>query len=64
MMVMIKLLNRLLKPDNRTYPVLRDPNFIPRCYEMTNEERLAALKRSDDLLKKRTENQVSDYYGA
>jgi hypothetical protein len=61
---MIRLIEKLLKNDNRTYPTLRDPNFSPRCYEMTHEERLAALKRSDDLLKKRTENQVSDYYGA
>jgi len=43
---------------------MRDPLGNPRCYEMTNEERLAALARSDELLKQRVENHVPNYFGA
>jgi hypothetical protein len=31
---------------------------------MTDEERAAALARSEKLLKERVKNHVSDYYGA
>ncbi len=61
---MLKLIEKLFKNDNRTYPTLRDPRFSPRCYEMTDEERAAALARSEKLLKERVKNHVSDYYGA
>jgi len=30
---------------------MRDPDGAPKCYEMTDEETLNAVKRSDDLLK-------------
>jgi len=61
---MVRLIEKLFKNDDRTYPTLRDPEFSPRCYEMTDEERAAALTRSDKLLKERVKNHVSDYYGA
>jgi hypothetical protein len=50
--------------NNYHYPLMRDPLGNPRCYEMTNEERLAALARSDELLKQRVENHVPNYFGA
>lgn len=35
-------------PD--TYPLMRDPNFSPKCYEMTDAEKLVAAQRADQLL--------------
>ena len=32
------------------YPLMRDPNFSPKCYEMTDGEKLAAAERADKLL--------------
>jgi hypothetical protein len=42
---------------NHKYPLMRDPDGAPKCYEMTDEETLNAVKRSDDLLKP-TKNQA------
>jgi hypothetical protein len=28
------------------YPLMRDPNFSPKCYEMTDAEKLVAVQRS------------------
>jgi hypothetical protein len=61
---MFKLLEKLLSNNNHQYPLMRDPLRNPKCYEMTDEERLAAITKSDELLKQRTENHVPDYYGA
>jgi len=33
-----------------TYPLMRDPNFSPKCYEMTDAEKLVAAQRADQLL--------------
>lgn len=43
---------------------MRDPQRNPKCYEMTDVERLAALARSDKLLKQSMERHASGYYGA
>ena len=32
------------------YPLMRDPNFSPKCYEMTDSEKLAGAERADKLL--------------
>ena len=55
---------KLKQNANHQYPLMRDPLRNPKCYEMTTEERLAALARSDELLKNRVANHVPDYYGA
>jgi len=34
------------------YLILRDPEFSPKCYEMTDEEKLQALHNSNRLLAK------------
>lgn len=34
-----------------SYPLMRDPNFSPKCYEMTENEKLVAIKLSEKLLK-------------
>ena len=33
------------------YPLMRDPSFSPKCYELTDIERLAAIAKADKLLK-------------
>ena len=37
-------------PDS--YPLMRDPNFSPKCYEMTDAEKQQAVNNADELLKK------------
>lgn len=32
-------------PERNEYEILRDPNRIPKCYEMTDEERLQAVSK-------------------
>jgi hypothetical protein len=62
---MFKLLEKLKSTTaNHQYPLMRDPQFQPKCYELTDAERLAALARSDELLAKRVANQVPGYFGA
>ena len=41
-------------PD--TYPLMRDPNFSPKCYEMTDVERQQSANTADSLLKKTDDN--------
>ncbi len=49
---------------NHQYPLMRDPQRNPKCYEMTEQERLDAIKRLDDRLKDRKQEQHRGYYGA
>ena len=43
---------------------MRDPQRSPKCYEMTEEERLEAVLRTEQLLKERDREQSHGYYGA
>jgi hypothetical protein len=62
---MFKLLEKLKRPTtNHQYPLMRDPLRNPKCYEMTDAERFAAIARSDELLKQRVEHHVPGYNGA
>jgi hypothetical protein len=45
---MIKLNN-----SNLSYPLMRDPQRNPKCYELTDIERLAAVDLADQLLKQK-----------
>ena len=36
------------------YELLRDPQRQPKCYEMTEQERLEAVKRTEQLLQEHT----------
>ncbi len=47
---MIGLLFKSTKTDHR-YPLMRDPKRDPRCYEMTEQERLEAIQQLDKMLK-------------
>jgi hypothetical protein len=49
---------------NLEYPLMRDPQRNPKCYEMTEQERLAALLKVDELLKDRDAVNSQGYYGA
>ena len=50
-MAMIKRLVR--QGANHQYPLMRDPQRNPKCYELTDQEREEANRRVDNLLRKR-----------
>lgn len=54
---MIKINNKDL-----SYPLMRDPLRNPKCYELTDVERLASVKLADQLLKEKED--AEQYWGA
>jgi hypothetical protein len=56
---MIKIKNKDL-----SYPLMRDPLRNPKCYELTDVERMAAVELADQLLKEREAEQANQYWGA
>lgn len=40
----------------KPYPLMRDPNFSPKCYEMTDAEKMSASLRADTLLAQHMHN--------
>jgi hypothetical protein len=59
-----KVIKKLLQVDTLTYPLMRDPARQPKCYEMTEEERVEAVQRTEQLLKEKVLEQSHGYYGA
>lgn len=60
-----QMLAKLFQPKpNHQYPLMRDPQRNPKCYEMTEQERLAALERVDAMLKESDKVNAQGYYGA
>lgn len=58
----MKILKQYSHPD---YPLMRDPARQPKCYEMTEEERLEAVTQVAKLLEQRRRDEVQNtYYGA
>jgi hypothetical protein len=58
------MIKDLLKVDTLTYPLMRDPARQPKCYEMTEEERLEAVAQVAKLLEQRRRDDVQNtYYG-
>jgi hypothetical protein len=50
------MITKIFQPQpNLTYPLMRDPQQQPKCYEMTEEERLQAVKQIAERLRQRTE---------
>ena len=50
---------------NLNYPLMRDPQRSPKCYEMTEEERLEAVSQVAKLLEQRWRDEANNtYYGA
>ena len=59
------MIKKLLQVDTLTYPLMRDPARQPKCYEMTEEERLEAVTQVAKLLEQRRRDDVQNtYYGA
>jgi hypothetical protein len=59
------MIAKLLQPQpNLNYPLMRDPKRNPKCYEMTEEERLESVQRVAELLRKKSEEAKHVYYGA
>jgi hypothetical protein len=62
----IQVIKQLFQPQpNLDYPLMRDPQRSPKCYEMTEEERLKAVTQVAKLLEQRRRDEVNNtYYGA
>jgi hypothetical protein len=59
------VIKELLHLDILTYPLMRDPAGQPKCYEMTEEERLEAVAQVAKMLEQRRRDNVQNtYYGA
>ena len=52
------------KDNNLSYPLMRDPLRNPKCYELTDTERLVAVDLADQLLKERDLENSEQYWGA
>jgi len=52
-----------LQPDF-DYPLMRDPQRNPKCYELTDQEREEAVQRVDRILRERALENEQGYYGA
>jgi hypothetical protein len=60
------VIKKLFQPQpNLNYPLMRDPQRSPKCYEMTEEERLEAVTQVAKLLEqRRCDDANNTYYGA
>jgi hypothetical protein len=60
------MINKLFQPQpNLNYPLMRDPKRQPKCYDMTEEERLKAVTQVAKLLEQRRRDDAKNtYYGA
>jgi hypothetical protein len=54
---MIKIKNKDL-----SYPLMREPSRNPKCYELTDSERMDAVELADRLLKEKED--ANQYWGA
>jgi len=52
------------KETELSYPLMRDPQRNPKCYELTDTERLAAVDLADELLLARELEAAEQYWGA
>ena len=46
------------------YPLMRDPQGNPKCYELTEAERIASVELADELLLARELDNAEQYWGA
>ena len=49
------------KTNDHRYPLMRDPQRNPKCYELTDHEREEAIRRVDRILYERTIEQSRRY---
>jgi hypothetical protein len=58
------MIAKILRPSrNGQYPLMRDLARQPKCYELTDQERLEAVKRVDQLLAEQAAEAKNVYYG-
>lgn len=59
------MIKTLFSPQpNLSYPLMRDPQRQPKCYELTDQEREEATRRVEDLLREKRSADQNVYYGA
>jgi hypothetical protein len=58
----IRTISKFIKQSHLIYPLMRDPKRNPKCYELTDTERLAAVELADKLLKE--QEHADQYWGA
>ena len=58
-----KVIKRILGVNTLDYPLMRDPARQPKCYEMTEQERIEAVKKTEALLKEKQLLSTPGYYG-
>jgi hypothetical protein len=58
------MIKKFFKIQDHKYPLMRDPQRNPKCYELTDQEREEAVRRVDQLLRERTAEHSHGYYGA
>jgi hypothetical protein len=53
------MIAKLLRQSmNIQYPLMRDPQRQPKCYELTDDERMKAVEKVDQLLKSRAQSNL------
>jgi hypothetical protein len=60
---MNKTIKRLFPLTGTSYPLMRDPQRQPKCYELTDQERDEAVRKTDALLKEKRLLSTPGYYG-
>jgi hypothetical protein len=55
---------KFFQPMELDYPLMRDPQRNPKCYELTDQEREEAVQRVDRILRERALEHAHGYYGA
>ncbi len=58
------MLKKLFKVRDLSYPLMRDPERKPKCYELTDQEREEAVRKVDQLLRERDVERTHGYFGA
>jgi hypothetical protein len=57
------MIERILGTDILDYPLMRDPSRQPKCYDLTDQERIEAVRKADALLKEKQLLLTPGYYG-
>jgi hypothetical protein len=52
------------KRPSHQYPLMRDPQRNPKCYDLTDQEREEATRKVDQLLRERDLERTHGYFGA
>jgi hypothetical protein len=57
------MIKKILGTDTLSYPLMRDPQRQPKCYDLTEQERIEAVRKTDALLKEKRLLSTPGYYG-